>query len=118
MYDVTLDDTTLTVEPAFLEDPTWDADSGSWIITDVHLALDSPLVDAGNPSACANGGTSGCDPDGSRSDIGIYGGPDADDWDRDGDGWSDYFWPGTVDDAPNGFDPSAYDADDGDASVH
>jgi len=118
LYGVTLDDTTLTVEPGFLEDPTWDADSGLWIFTDFHLALDSPLVDAGDPSACADGDTTGCDPDGSRPDIGIYGGPDADAWDRDGDGRPDYFWPGAIDDAPSGFDPSDYDADDGDALSH
>ena len=57
---------------------------------------DSPLIDAGDPSVN--------DLDGSRSDIGAYGGPDADPdaWlDADGDGF-----------------PWVYDCDDADATVN
>ena len=57
------------------------------------------------------------DPDGSRSDIGAYGGPQADEWDRDGDGAPDYFWPGTFEDAPEGVDTAAFDPDDTDPLV-
>ena len=37
--------------------------------TDLHLVPGSPLVDAGDPGLL--------DPDGSRSDIGVHGGPAA-----------------------------------------
>ncbi len=30
-------------------------------------------------------------------------------WDLDGDGFPDYFWPGTWEDAPAGFLPQDYD---------
>ncbi len=71
---------------------------------DLHLASSSPLVDAG----CADM----ADPDGSRSDIGAYGGPAGDGWDRDADWYPDYFWPGNPTDAPDGFDPADFDCDD------
>ncbi len=105
----TLDETNITADPTFLVAPTWDEETGLWTFTDIHLALDSPLIDAGDPDIL--------DPDGSRSDIGVYGGPDAGGWDRDGDGWNDWFWPGWIDDAPNGYDPAAYDCDDEDPDV-
>jgi hypothetical protein len=38
---------------------------------DYHLAFGSPCIDAGNPAAEYN------DPDGSRNDMGAFGGPDA-----------------------------------------
>lgn len=76
---------------------------------DLHLALTSPLVNAGDPETF--------DVDGSRADMGIYGGPDGDAWDADGDGFPDYFWPGEWSDAPVGFDKAAYDCDDLDAAV-
>lgn len=44
-----------------------------------HLAESSPLVDSGAPSLL--------DPDGSPSDMGAWGGPGADGWDLDGDGY-------------------------------
>lgn len=106
-YDfATLDSSNLTVEPAFL---AYDEEG---LPLDLHLAGDSPLVNAGEPDADYN------DVDGSRSDLGIYGGPEGDRWNRDGDGYRDYFWPGALEDAPAGFDPAEYDLDDGDAAVH
>jgi len=48
---------------------------------DLSLSVDSPAVDAGSPALF--------DVDGSRSDIGAYGGPDADVRDADADGWFD-----------------------------
>jgi hypothetical protein len=57
------------------------------------------------------------DLDGSRSDIGAFGGEAGGGWDLDQDGVFDYFWPGTIDDSPAGFDPSTYDADDSDMVI-
>ncbi len=41
---------------------------------DYHLLSDSPCINAGNPDGAYN------DTDGSRNDMGIYGGPYGDDW--------------------------------------
>jgi predicted outer membrane repeat protein len=60
---------------------------------DLSLGVGSPAIDAGSPSLT--------DVDGSRSDIGAFGGPDADVQDSDGDGYFDNV-----------------DCDDGDAAVH
>ena len=50
--------------------------------SDLHLQLDSPARDSGDPEIL--------DPDGSVSDIGAFGGPEAQVEDNDGDGiWSD-----------------------------
>lgn len=70
----------------------------------LHLALTSPLINAGDPALL--------DVDGSGSDLGLYGGLEGGRWDRDQDGLPDYFWPGTWADAPEGIDANAYDADD------
>jgi hypothetical protein len=102
-HNIPLSADNLEVEPGFL---TYD-DQG--MPTNFHLALNSPLVDAGM--------TQQSDADGSRSDIGLYGGEFGDGIDADLDGVFDYFWPGTIDDAPPGFDPADYDRNDQDASV-
>jgi hypothetical protein len=65
-----LDPTNLTVEPGFA------AYAPDGHPTDLHLAPGSPLIDAGDPALL--------DPDGSRSDIGAYGGP--------GGGWTAVHW--------------------------
>lgn len=57
------------------------------------LAPGSPAVDAGDPHVL--------DPDGTRADIGAYGGPSAVLPDQDGDGW-----------------PVGVDCDDADANIH
>ncbi len=90
-----LDATNQTVEPGFL---SYDADG---VPSDLHLALQSPLVDAGDPA--------GQDVDGSTADIGIFGGALGGGWDLDWDDIPDYFWPGTIQDAPEGFDMADYD---------
>ncbi len=103
-YSLLFDTTTLyTVDPGFLEDTT------GGVPTDVHLKKTSRLVDAGDPDLT--------DRDGTVADPGIYGGDGGDGWDLDNDGVPDYFWPGTLDDAPAGFSPDAYDPDDLDPTV-
>jgi hypothetical protein len=76
---------------------------------DLHLHPSSALIDAGSPSLS--------DPDGTRSDIGAYGGPEADadyyaDADADGlyDGWEEaYGLDPTVDDALDDTDGDGLD---------
>ena len=108
--------TFLTVEPQFLAYA--DASTGesctpgtctACLPSDLHPALGSPLINAGNPALT--------DVDGSRADIGSYGGPLGAEWDVDQDGLPDYFWPGEWDDAPAGFSPADYDCDDLDPAV-
>lgn len=93
----------LTLEPGF------QSYSGGAVADDLHLRTTSWLIDQGVASVS--------DPEGSRSDPGIFGGPLADEWDRDGDGVPAWFWPGTIDDAPEGYDPAKWDSDDGDGGV-
>lgn len=75
-----------------------------------HLSLSSPLINVGDPAVF--------DVDGSRSDLGSYGGSEGDGWDLDLDGYPDWFWPGTLEDAPDGFSPTDYDLDDLESVVH
>jgi len=100
----TASSTYLAVEPGFL---IYGSDG---MPLDVHLALGSALIDAGDPAER--------DPDGSRADIGAYGGSEGAEMDLDGDGFPDWFWPGTIDQAPDGFDPADFDCDDLDPAVH
>jgi hypothetical protein len=61
-YDgITQDSTNLSVNPMIVNDDTTQGD------LDFHLQAYSPLIDAGDPTIL--------DRDGSRSDIGLYGGP-------------------------------------------
>jgi len=94
----------LTVDPLFV---AYDVEG---IPSDYHLTGASPLVNAGDPARL--------DPDGSRSDMGAYGGSDAGGWDLDRDGYPDWCWPGTHAQAPTGFDAAEFDADDLDSSIH
>jgi hypothetical protein len=77
-------------------------DPGFASLADLHLRDDSALIDAADPATT--------DPDGSRADIGLYGGagaePDFDAWyaDTDGDGLADG-WEREV-----GLDPLVADA--------
>ncbi len=71
-----------------------------------HLGSASPLVDAGDPALL--------DPDGSASDIGLFGGAGADDRDLDGDGWPSWWLPGAYDAATS----PTLDCDDEDATVY
>ena len=87
----------LSIDPQFAY--TAAPDPQDW---DLHLALTSTLIDGGDPSIL--------DPDGSDSDIGAYGGPEAALWDLDLDGyyawWQPGIWPGPP-----------WDCDDSDPSV-
>lgn len=99
-----LESTNQVVDPGFL---AYDKDG---YLTDLHLSTSSALINAGSPLII--------DPDGSPSDIGLYGGVAADGFDLDGDGYPDYFWPGTIYDVPEGFDPVEFDCDDLDQTTH
>ena len=69
---------------------------------DLHLGVDSPLIDAGDPAMP--------DPDASPADIGAYGGPSGGSWDLDGDGYPGWWHPGPYDSST---DPAAgWDCDD------
>jgi hypothetical protein len=61
------------------------ADDGDWLGHNLCLAPGSPAIDAGDPDPAFN------DPDGSRNDLGAFGGPGAPDCtymiDADGDGY-------------------------------
>ncbi len=75
---------------------------------DVHLGETSALIDAGSPSLD--------DPDGSRSDMGAFGGPAAGEWDLDLDGYPSWWQPGEYD--VGTYPGQGWDCDDLDASVH
>lgn len=77
------------------------------VATDLHLGPTSPLIDAGDPTVL--------DPDGSPSDIGAYGGPGADQWDLDGDGYPSWWQPGPYD--YGNYPALGWDCDDLDATV-
>lgn len=95
---------TLTaLEPGFLS-------YAGGVPSDPHLARTSPLINAGAPGAT--------DADGSQVDLGMFGGPDGDSWDRDYDGYPSWYWPGTRADAPSMVVPSAFDLDDLNSTVH
>ncbi len=81
-YDGTLTDPVGT-SGNISEDPQLKAytQDGDETNDDHHLELSSPCLDAGDPSIV--------DLDGTTSDIGVYGGPDADGSDADGDGYWD-----------------------------
>jgi hypothetical protein len=74
----------VVADPGFLD--TSAADAELW---DLHLGSSSTLVDGGDPTAL--------DPDGLRSDIGLYGGPGAGGFDLDRDGWFEWWQPGPYD---------------------
>jgi hypothetical protein len=102
-FDPTGIDGNIAVDPEFLDrshpDPLY------W---DLHLVASSPLVDAGDPNVV--------DPDGSTSDIGIYGGTEAAYWDLDQDGYFEWWQPGVYDDVA--FPALGWDCDDRTAGIH
>ena len=93
----------LSVEPGFLD--TTSSSSADW---DLHLDASSPLVDTGSPILT--------DPDGSRSDIGAYGGPGAVALDLANDGYPAWWFPGPYDAAT--YSDDGWDCDDLDPEVH
>jgi hypothetical protein len=92
----------VSVDPMFLD--TQSTDPASW---DLHLDPASPLVDVVDPSCH--------DPDGSRPDLGMYGGTYAGSWDRDRDGYPEWWQPGPYDDAT--YPAQGWDCDDRDATI-
>jgi len=72
----------------------------------LHLTDTSLLIGAGDPVQL--------NPDGSTSDIGAYGGGEADLWDLDWDGFDEYWLPGVYDAAPS----TGMDCDDRAGSVY
>jgi len=102
MTDPTGTDGNQSVDPQFLyTSATYTVD---W---DLHLGSSSALIDAGDPSIL--------DPDGSNSDMGAYGGAEADLWDLDGDGAPLWWQPGTYDD--EAYIPEGWDCDDWNAAM-
>jgi hypothetical protein len=75
---------------------------------DAHLSATSPLIDAADPDLL--------DPDGSPADIGAFGGPGADEWDLDGDGYPWWWQPGPYDFL--NYPAEGWDCDDLDATVY
>jgi hypothetical protein len=102
MADPTGSQGNVSLDPLFLD--TAAADPWDW---DLHLQAGSSLVD---------GGGSGTDPDGSPSDMGAYGGPNAGAWDLDLDGYPEWWQPGPYDALT--YPASGWDCDDGDPTVH
>jgi hypothetical protein len=92
----------LSVEPDFL-----DYSGTDWTAWDLHLSVDSPLVDAGDPGLV--------DPDGSQSDLGAFGGPLGGSWDLDGDGYPSWWQPGAYD--SSAYPAAGWDCDDTDESL-
>jgi len=93
----------LSVDPQYLDSTS--PDYADW---DLHLSDTSPLIDAGDPSIL--------DPDGSPSDIGIYGGPGAASWDLDWDGFPIWWQPGSYD--HSSYPDEGWDCDDMDPTVY
>jgi hypothetical protein len=92
----------ISVDPLFL-----DLSSPDPLDWDLHLDLTSSLIDAGDPTIL--------DPDGSPSDIGAFGGPNAEFWDLDRDGFPLWWQPGPYDHAT--YPDEGWDCDDMDAAV-
>jgi hypothetical protein len=103
MSDPVGTDGNVAVQPLFLD--TSSPDPAAW---DLHLALGSPLVDAGSATAA--------DPDGGTADVGVFGGPAAHLRDLDGDGYPLWWQPGPYDHAI--YPAAGWDCDDGDPAVH
>jgi hypothetical protein len=100
--DATGTDGNVSVDPLFLDVSA--ADPRDW---DLHLGPSSPLIDTGDATID--------DPDGSPSDMGPYGGPAANGWDLDWDGFFDWWQPGPYDAAT--YPALGWDCDDRDESV-
>ncbi len=88
-------------DPMFLDLSA--ADPTAW---DLHLWVTSPLIAAGDSSVP--------DPDGHASDIGSFGGPYANQWDMDWDGYPSWWLPGPY----QAVTSPGMDCDDRDATVY
>ncbi len=94
-------DGNVSLDPQYLD--TSDPSSENW---DLHLSNSAPLIDMGDPAIV--------DPDGTCSDMGAYGGPGADQFDLDWDGYPEWWLPGAYDPATS----PGMDCDDGDGNVY
>jgi len=94
-------DGNVSVEPDFLT-------QGDRESHGLHLDVGSPLIDAGASSAA--------DPDGSPADMGAFGGPLGGSWDLDGDGYPQWWQPGSYD--SSSYPAAGWDCDDHDAGVY
>ncbi len=93
----------------FVDPELLDLRSADPLAWDLHLRAGSPMIDAGPVLVYP-------DPDGSRADVGAYGGPWADGWDLDGDGYPAWWHPGPYDFTT---DPAAgWDEHDLDPGLH
>ncbi|MFH1467646.1 MAG: MopE-related protein [Pseudomonadota bacterium] len=101
--DPTGSDGNVSVAPDFL-----DTSASSAVDWDLHLALSSPLIDAGTGYDASD--TS--DP----ADLGVYGGVHAGTWDLDGDGYRAWYQPGAYDSAT--YPALGLDCDDRDPEVY
>ena len=97
--DPTGTDGNISQDPLFMD--TSSPDHLDW---DLHLQVGSPQIDAGYPYTV--------DPDLSTSDIGAYGGPGAQNWDLDLDGYPEWWQPGPYDAAT--YPDEGWDCDDRD----
>ena len=93
----------ISVDPEYLD--TTQASPLDW---DFHLHPSSAMIDAGDPTRL--------DPDGSPSGIGAFGGPGADDFDLDWDGYPSWWQPGPYDYAT--YPAQGWDCDDLDPDVY
>ena len=91
-----------SLDPLYVD--TTSGDPTEW---DLHLATTSPLVDLASYVWT--------DPDGSHADIGAYGSSYADEWDLDGDGWPEWWFPGEYDYTT--YPGQGWDCDDRDDTV-
>ena len=95
-------DGNISADPLFLD--TSAVDPADW---DLHLDSASSLIDAGDASLF--------DPDGSVSDMGVFGGEQAGSFDLDGDGDPWWWQPGAYDPA---YAADGWDCDDRDPGLH
>jgi len=103
MVDPTGTSGNIALDPQYV-----DAAAADPLDRDYHLGLASPCIDAGDPAVA--------DPDGTTSDMGAYGGAQADQWDVDADGAPEWWHAGPYDAAS---DPAAgLDCDDHDDDVY
>ena len=90
-------------------DPQFTATAAPSLLNwNLHLTLISGLIDAGSATVL--------DPDGGPSDIGMYGGSLAGNWDLDGDGYPEWWQPGEYDD--ESYPAQGWDCDDDDPTDH
>lgn len=122
LYNVPAPSAPFSQDPHFLDDRT----DGTTADDNYRLMSNSPGRNVGATSGCFNPDTATftapcIDPDGSLPDVGAWGGPDADKWDRDDDGVAAPWWPVQSDGTAavaGGYDTSNFDCNDADGSSY